>query len=141
MEQLISYDERNRLSEKRGRMATLYERIGGEVAVFATATLLYEKLMNDPAVAPFFAGLDMDAQIRKQVAFLSWAFGSPTKYQYRPLDEAHREMVRRAGLSDLHFDAVVKHLVASLTELKVAPPLIEEVTTLVAATRSAVLSG
>jgi hemoglobin len=122
-------------------MATLYERIGGEEAVFATATLLYEKMMTDPLVAPFFAGLNMDAQIRKQVAFLSWAFGSPTKYEFRPLDEAHREMVRRAGLSDLHFDAVAKHLTASLRELNISAALIDEVMTLVASTRSAVLSG
>lgn len=122
-------------------MTTLYDRLGGEGALFATATLLYEKVMADPLVAHYFDGLDMDAQIRKQIAFLSWAFGAPTKYQYRPLDEAHRELVRHGGLTDMHFDAVVAHLSAALVELQVSPPLIDEVMTLVATTRGAVLNG
>ena len=122
-------------------MTTLYDRLGGEGAVFATATLLYEKLLADPLVAHYFNGLDMDALIRKQVAFLSWAFGAPTKYEYRALDEAHRELVRHDGLSDAHFDAVAGHLSAALRELQVAPPLIDEVMTLVASTRRAVLNG
>ena len=50
-------------------MTTLYERIGGETAVFAAASLLYDKLLSDPRVGEFFTGLEMTAQIRKMSAF------------------------------------------------------------------------
>lgn len=120
-------------------MNTLYERIGGEAAIFAAASLLYEKLLADSQVSAFFAGLDMDTQIRKQTAFLSWAFGSPERYAFRPLDEAHRQLVREKGLTDVHFDAVARHLADSLRELQVDPSVIAEVMTLVASTRRSVL--
>ena len=122
-------------------MASLYERIGGEGAVFATAALLYDKVLSDPLLAPFFAGLDTDALVRKQVAFLAWAFGADTRYEYRPLGEAHRDLVQRAGLSDVHFDAVAGHLEASLVELGVGRPLIEEVMALIETVRGTVLGG
>jgi len=122
-------------------MESLYDRIGGQAAVFATASLLYDKMLADERVTRFFAHMDMDAQIRKQVAFLSWAFGSPDKYQFRALGEAHRELVRTHGLSNQHFDVVAEHLVASLQQLGVTPSLIDEVMVLVASTRGAVLAG
>ncbi|MDB4972282.1 MAG: group 1 hemoglobin [Myxococcaceae bacterium] len=120
-------------------MVTLYDRIGGEAAVFAAASLLYDKLLADPLLAPFFVALDMDALIRKQAAFLAWAFGAPERYQYRALDDAHRALVRERGLSDVHFDAVADHLATVLAELGVAPGMIDEVMALVEGTRHTVL--
>ena len=120
-------------------MNTLYERVGGEAAIFAAASLMYEKLLADTRVSGFFAGLDMDALVRKQTAFLAWAFGAPERYSFRPLDEAHRRLVREKGLTDVHFDVVAGHLADSLRELQVDPAVIEEVMTLVGSTRRAVL--
>lgn len=120
-------------------MSTLYERVGGEAALFAAATLLYEKLLGDERVSGFFAGLDMDALIRKQTAFLAWAFGAPERYTFRPLDEAHRRLVVERGLSDVHFDIVAGHLADTLRELGVEPPVVDEVMVLVGSTRRAVL--
>src|SRR4051812_23856460 len=127
------------VSSQRGHpMSTLYERVGGEAALLAAATLLYEKLLGDPQVSGFFAGLDMDALIRKQTAFLAWAFGAPERYTFRPLGEAHRRLVRERGLSDVHFDIVAGHLAATLRELNVESPVIDEVMTVVGSTRRAV---
>jgi hemoglobin len=120
-------------------VTTLYDRVGGEAALFAAATLLYEKLLGDPRVSGFFAGLDMDALIRKQTAFLAWAFGAPERYTFRPLDEAHRKLVRERGLADEHFDIVAGHLADTLRELKVEPLVIDEVMVVVGSTRRAVL--
>jgi hemoglobin len=117
----------------------LYERIGGEAALFAAATLLYEKLLADARVSAFFVGLDLDAQIQKQTAFLAWAFGAPMRYTFRPLGEAHKKLVRERGLSGEHFDVVVGHLGDALRELGVEPTVIAEVMEVVASTRRAVL--
>lgn len=107
----------------------------------ATAALLYDKLLADPMLGPFFQGLDMNQQVRKQVAFLSWAFGAELKYEYRPLGEAHAHLVRERGLSGEHFDRVAGHLAATLRELGIAPELIAETLALVACTRNEVLGA
>lgn len=117
---------------------SLYERIGGEAAVMAAVDLFYKKVLADPLTRPFFDGLDMAAQINKQIAFMMWAFGGPHEYKGRDLRVAHAPLVAR-GLSDPHFDAVAKHLHDSLVELKVPKPLIDEALGIVAGTRDVVL--
>lgn len=116
----------------------LFERIGGETAIMSAVTLFYEKVLGDPELARFFAGLDMPAQIKKQVAFMTMAFGGPHRYTGRDLAEAHAPLVRR-GLTDDHFDRVATYLKASLEELSVAASLIQEVLRTVETTRDAVL--
>ena len=57
--------------------ASLYERIGGEPAIMAAVNLFYQKVMEDSLTRPFFSGLDMKAQVQKQIAFMSRALGGP----------------------------------------------------------------
>jgi hemoglobin len=118
---------------------SLYERIGGEAAVMAAVDIFYAKVLANALTRPFFEGLDMQAQIRKQVAFMSWAFGGPVEYRGRDLTAAHAQLVRSKGLSDAHFDAVARCLEETLLELGVERPLIDEVLQLVGTTRAAVL--
>ncbi|HEX6240756.1 MAG TPA: group 1 truncated hemoglobin [Polyangiales bacterium] len=120
--------------------ASLYQRVGGENAILAAATLFYDKVLSDPELAPFFADLDMEQQVRKQVAFMSWAFGGPERYQYRPLREAHAG-VREQGLNGSHFDRVAQHLTATLQELGLEPELISEAMGIVASTRAQVVGA
>src|SRR5215470_7116586 len=120
-------------------MSTLYERLGGETAMMAAANLFYEKVLADPLTAPFFVELDMEAQTKKQMAFLAWAFGGPEEYRGRDLRTAHAPLVTR-GLGDVHFDAVARHLQATLEELGVTKDLIAEALGIVATTRNQVLN-
>jgi hemoglobin len=117
---------------------SLYQRVGGEAAIMAAATLFYDKVLADPDLAPFFAGLDMEQQVSKQVAFLSWAFGGPERYAFRPLGQAHARL-RAIGLTDAHFDRVAAHLADTLRELNIAEDLIEEALRIVEGTRAEVL--
>jgi hemoglobin len=119
--------------------ASLYDRLGGEAAIMAAVDRFYAKVMADELTRPFFAGLDMDAQIRKQIAFMSWAFGGPERYSARSLRAAHAKLVHDRGLGDAHFDAVAKHLQATLEELGIAPALVQEALSIVAGTRKEVL--
>jgi hemoglobin len=73
---------------------SLYERIGGHAAVMAAVDLFYRKVLADDLTRPFFDALDMDAQIRKQIAFMTWAFGGPAEYRGRDLTAAHGALVR-----------------------------------------------
>jgi hemoglobin len=119
--------------------ASLYERLGGEAAIAAAVDLFYDKVMADELTRPFFSSLDMKAQIKKQRAFMTVAFGGPDEYRGRDMRVAHAALVRDQGLSDVHFDAVAEHLRATLAELGVAAPLIAEVLGIVGGTREQVL--
>src|SRR5690606_10004280 len=54
--------------------ASRFQRLGGEAAVEAAVVSFYERVMADPALSPFFEHLDMGAQIKKQIAFMTMAF-------------------------------------------------------------------
>jgi hemoglobin len=117
---------------------TLYERLGGETAVEAAVVRFYDKIMADPKLSPFFADLEMGAQIKKQVAFMTMAFGGPSKYTGRDLRTAHKPLVDR-GLNAEHFGAVAGHLKATLEELGVDAATTGEVLGIVGGTRADVL--
>lgn len=117
---------------------SLYERIGGEAAVNAAVELFYRKVLNDHRINRFFDDTDMDIQIAKQKAFFTMAFGGPNSYTGQDMRNAHAHLVKM-GLDDSHFDAVMEHLGASLTELKVPKDLIAEAAAIAESTRNDVL--
>jgi hemoglobin len=118
---------------------SLFERLGGEGAIESAVSLFYEKVSADPVTAPFFVRLDMRAQVRKLIGFMTHAFGGQAAYTGRDLRTAHRKLVQMEGLSDVHFDAVARHLQATLEELDVPRDLIAECLALVATLRGEVL--
>lgn len=120
-------------------MTTLYERLGGEAAVEAAVSRFYDKVMADPSLSHYFDGLDLNAQIAKQIAFMTMAFGGPSSYTGRDLRTAHAGLVKR-GMGDAAFDSVATHLKLTLEELGVAPEVVGEVLTIVGGTRKDVLS-
>jgi hemoglobin len=101
---------------------TLYERIGGAVAVDAAVDVFYRKVLGDSRISHHFDTVDMDRQRAKQKAFLTYAFGGPNNYAGNDLRAAHASM----KLTEADFDAVMGHLGATLTELGVPAPLIQE---------------
>lgn len=70
---------------------------------------------------------------------MTWAFGGPSEYRGRDLRAAHAKLVKQ-GLGDAHFDAVARHLDATLRELGVAEPLIAEALSIVGGQREEVLN-
>jgi hemoglobin len=116
----------------------LYDRLGGEAAIEAAVVDFYERVMADATLAPFFEHLDMAAQIKKQIAFMSMAFGGPNPYTGKNLREAHARLVKN-GLGDGHFDAICTHLADTLRDLGVDERTITEVGRIVEGTRSDVL--
>ena len=117
---------------------SLYERIGGDTAVRATVAKLYDKILSDDELAPFFDHVDIERLRHSQHSFVSYAFGGMPHYTGRSLREAHSGAVAN-GLSDRHFDLVAAHLRAAMEELAVAPELIAEALAIVGSTRSDVL--
>jgi hemoglobin len=118
---------------------SLFERLGGEAAIEAAVVGFYERVMLDPTLAPFFDGLDMGAQIKKQIAFMTMAFAGPNRFTGRDLRTAHAKLVEQQGLSDPHFDSIQIHLRATLEELGVDQATVSEVASIVEKTRKDVL--
>lgn len=118
---------------------SLYDRIGGDAAVTATVIKLYDKILSDDLLAPFFEHTDVHTLRHSQIAFVTHAFGGPQQYNGKSLRAAHTASVAR-GLTDAHFDRVAKHLKTSMSELGVAPDLIAEAMAIVESTRADVLN-
>jgi hemoglobin len=117
---------------------SLYEQLGGAPAVDAAVDIFYRKVLADKRINGFFDDVDMDAQIAKQKAFLTMAFGGPNNYTGKDLRTGHAHLVKR-GLNGGHFDAVAENLAATLKELKVPQPLIDQVVAIAVGARADVL--
>lgn len=117
-------------------MASVYDQIGGAVAVNAAVDIFYRKVLSDPIISHFFDSVDMDRQIGKQKAFLTMAFGGPNNYTGLDMRNAHKHM----KLTEQHFGAVAGHLQSTLKELNVPQNLIDEVMAIAASTHDDVLN-
>jgi hemoglobin len=102
-----------------------YERIGGAAAVKAAVELFYDRVLVDPELADYFAGVDMVEQRRHLALMLAVVLGGPNEYAGRGLAEAHQPLRIPAA----HYALVGEHLVATLTELGVPADIIADVRT------------
>ncbi len=118
--------------------ASLYERLGGQIAVNAAVDIFYRKILLDPRVNYFFEAVDMEQQIIKQKGFLTMVFGGPNHYSGQGMREGHRHLIKM-GLNDTHVDIVIEHLGATLAELGASDNDIEEVAAIANSVRSDVL--
>jgi hemoglobin len=115
---------------------TLYEKLGGEAAVNAAVDIFYGKVLADSRINQFFQSLDMDRQRAKQKAFLTVAFGGPNHYTGKNMRAAHAKL----HLTEVHFNAVVEHLGATLKELGVPDELIGEAASIALSVKNDVLN-
>jgi hemoglobin len=104
-------------------MASVYDQIGGKPAVSAAVDGLYERLLADPALAPYFADTDMERQKSHMRAFMAVALGGADVYGGRDLGSAHA----RLDVTHDAFDRVVAHLVDTLASLGVPIEIIEAI--------------
>jgi hemoglobin len=122
-----------------GQKRSVYEQIGGEPAMSAAVELFYRKVLSDERISHFFEDVDMERQAAKQKAFLTMVCGGPSAYTGKDMRQGHAPLVKR-GLNDTHFNAVAEHLAATLTELGVAKPLVEQVLAIAESARADVLN-
>lgn len=107
---------------------TLFQLLGGAPAIQTAVDIFYRKVLTDDSISHFFESTNMDDQRAKQASFLTMALGGPNDYTGQDMRTAHAKLVEK-GLSDAHFDAVVKHLGATLTELNVPSEHIQTIAT------------
>jgi hemoglobin len=118
-------------------MASVYDQIGGKPAVSAAVDGLYERLLADPALAPYFADTDMERQKRHMRAFMAVALGGADVYGGRDLGSAHA----RLAVTHDAFDRVVAHLVDTLASLGVPAELIQAIGAKLAPLRAQIVTA
>lgn len=102
---------------------TIYDAIGGEPALVAVVSDFYDRVVADPELSGFFAGVNMNRLQGRQVEFFAEALGGPAAYSGASMKDAH---VGR-GIGQRHFDLVAGHLVASLTGAGVPAGIIDQI--------------
>lgn len=118
---------------------SLYERLGGEAAFSTAVDDFYRRMLTDERVASFFDDVDMEGQIAKQKAFLTFVTGGPAQYTGRDMRQAHAHLVDR-GLSSEHVDIVIAHLGETLTSMGAKSDDVAEVARIAESVRGDVLN-
>ena len=90
--------------------ATLYQQIGGAGGITRLVDVFYSRVLADPELKRFFAGVEMAKLRRMQAELFSAALGGPQKYSGRPMVEAHRHL--KIGLQD--YQRFIRHLFDTL---------------------------
>ena len=107
---------------------TIYMKYGSRVTSGMTECL-DDRVLEDPELAHFFEGVEID-RLREHVAdFLSVLTGDPDIYRGRDLCAAHAPF--RISKNDL--ERVMGHIGAPATELAIEP---EDITTIATAIRA-----
>jgi hemoglobin len=105
---------------KPGNEISLYERIGGALAITAAVDRFYDRVLADPELKNFFNGVSGSRLKAHQFAFLSQALGGPKQYSGASMRDAHS----RLAIEHRHFDGVAVHLVETLRDLGVPDDII-----------------
>lgn len=96
---------------------TPYEKYGGFSTVSRIVMTLYEKLLEDDDVGPFFDDVDMPRLIDHQTKFVSSLMGGPASFSDTHIANAHRHLVIEAA----HFDRLKALVAETLEEHSVEP--------------------
>jgi hemoglobin len=116
-------------------MASLYDEIGGSAAVAVAVDDLYERILSDRELAPYFGHVDMRRQKTHMRAFLAAALGGPDIYRGRDMAAAHSHL----RISGRAFDLVAGHLVGTLRGLGVVAAHVDAVVAKVAPLRALIV--
>jgi len=117
---------------------TLYETIGGRLRINAAVELFYARVFADESVQSFFEGVDVQSMHARQSMFVSMLLGGKKVYTGKDLREAHAN-ARMKGMTDAHFDTMLKHFRAALDDIQVPLDRVVEIMALLESTRDAVL--
>lgn len=111
-----------------GAEVSVYDAIGGEAALTAVVDDFYARVLADPGIAGFFAGVNMPRLKGRQVEFFAAALGGPQAYTGPTMREAHRGH----GIGQRHFDLVAGHLSAALLAAGVPGETADQIMSVVA---------
>lgn len=102
---------------------SLFEKYGGFSVVSRIVMDLYDRLLDDDDVGPFFDEVEMSRIIDHQTKFVSSLMGGPASYT----DDQIEKMHARLPINNMHFDKLQELLRQTLADHGVAEPDIETI--------------
>lgn len=94
---------------------SLYDKYGGFSTVSKIVMALYDKLLDDDDVGPFFDDVDMPRLIDHQTKFVSSLMGGPASFTDTHIQNAHRHLT----IHHAHFDRLKEIVDETLIEFSV----------------------
>lgn len=91
---------------------TLFERCGGFAVVSKIVLDLYDRLLDDDDVGPFFDDVEMRKIVDHQTKFVSSLMGGPASYT----DEQIRKMHDHLAIGAMHFEKLSGILAQTLRD-------------------------
>ncbi len=91
---------------------TVYEKYGGFSTISRIVMDLYDRLLDDDEVGPFFDTVEMSRIIDHQTKFVSSLIGGPASYT----DEQIRKLHAHLTIDDRHFETLKQLLGATLVD-------------------------
>ncbi len=73
-------------------MPSLYKRAGGASTMRRIVDRLHADLVADPALAPWFADIDMQRLADRHARFLAWVTGGPAAFSDAEIRAAHADL-------------------------------------------------
>jgi hemoglobin len=92
------------------KLATLFDRIGGEQGVKNLVRSFYDRVLKDQELAPFFEDASIERLYRMQYEFFAAALDGPANYSGLSIYQAHYGR----GIDKQHFGRFVNHLIDTL---------------------------
>ena len=102
---------------------SLYERMGGQEKLAKIVFQMYQRVLRDPELAPFFEGVSMERLKKMNTEFLASALDGPINYTGAELIAAHGGR----GITRAHFSAFVGHLADAMRENGISERDIDDV--------------
>lgn len=91
---------------------SVYEKYGGFSTISKIVMNLYDRLLDDEEVGPFFDNVDMKRLIDHQTKFVSSLLGGPASYTDEQIEKLHAHLAIGAA----HFDTLKRLLGETLAD-------------------------
>lgn len=109
MAKTVIFSTEQQTDESEQVVTSLYAHYGSRLTS-GTSELLYDAILADEVLAPFFETVDMDALREHMADFIGALTGGPDMYKGRNMAQAHAPFMITAD----HFQRVADHLLTSL---------------------------
>jgi hemoglobin len=95
----------------------MFERYGGFAFISRVVLSFYDRVLDSPRLAPFFADVDMQRLVEHQAKFISSVMGGPESYTDTMLRDAHAHL----AIDKAAFDEMIGLLQLTLEDFQISP--------------------
>lgn len=115
----------------------LFERVGGADVVYRLVTAMYDGVLADPELQPFFENVQLDRLQKMQFEFIASALDGPVRYSGAELQAVHSGR----GITPHHFARFVGHLTTAMEREQLDPLIIDEMLGRIAMVRDRIVGS